>query len=64
VSVGAVECVSPAREAGAVQLDASVNLVDYTGSEVLFRYGHRSAVVDVWPEHGLATGGTEIVALV
>ena len=32
VSVGAVECVSPAREAGAVQLDASVNLVDYAAA--------------------------------
>ena len=33
----------------------------YTSSEVLFRYGHRSAVVVV-AEYGLVTGGTEIVA--
>ena len=44
VSSGAVECVSPAKDAGAVRfLDATVNLIDYTSSEVMFRYGHRSA---------------------
>ncbi|GMH66707.1 hypothetical protein TL16_g04487 [Triparma laevis f. inornata] len=56
-------CTSPPRISGDVELEVSVNGVDFSWTFVRFEYYNRLAVTDIWPKMGGSLIGNTLVSV-